>query len=102
MIEIVALILVGAALAGVFVMHEFERRAWTRERADLLNRLMVKHWNEYQALQPTTEGPPVRQVITEADEAKWWEEQRSKAEKEHPGMTDEVRRDFDEAQAAYN
>lgn len=81
MTEVLALILMGAALGAVLFIHEIEKRGWRAERADLLNRLMVKNWTEYQAMtqQPTEDNTP--QLTTEEAEAAWYAAQQRQYEK---------------------
>ena len=72
MIEALALALLGAAFGAALLFYRQESMAWRVERADLLNRLMVKDWTEYRAMiQPQTRTV-VPSFATDEEEAAWW------------------------------
>lgn len=82
MIDLALAILVVTLLA----YHIFMERAWSKERGQLLNRIMAKSYNEfvYTATTTTAETP---QMTTDEAEAAWHEQNKAK----HPELyPDEV------------
>lgn len=69
--ELVFVLAMSAALWAALLFQERDRQAWRAERADLLNRLMVKDWTEYQALSQTPEPVVVESLTTDEAEARW-------------------------------
>jgi hypothetical protein len=49
---------------GLIVLHEFERRTWTKERTQLITRIMAKDLPEY--IEAQAKVNPI-QVVTVAD-----------------------------------
>lgn len=58
--------------ATLLVYHVLEARSWSRERAQLLDRLMARNWGEYVAGVRAVDESDTPQLTTDAIEAAWY------------------------------
>lgn len=68
---LVAIPLTAALIAAVF-FYRAEAQAWRAERADLLNRIMAKDWQEYRAATFDAPHHAIPQFSTDELEAQWF------------------------------
>lgn len=81
MSELIAILVLVAALVAVLFYHATEAAAWRAERRDLLNRVMAKNYTDYVYAKPS-ESVEIPQMYTDADEVAW----HKKHAKENPEL----------------
>jgi hypothetical protein len=82
-IDTIALLVLAAALAGLGYFHWREAQAWRTERADLLNRLMARTYQEFVYSTPpdtTVATPPPPDISDQA----WHEKNRDAHPDQYP------------------
>lgn len=92
--DIIALLVVASAFAGAILFHAHEASAWRVERANLLDRLMARTYQEFvYATKPDVTEPERPQMTTDAAEAAYAQEQESldlawheRNQREHPEL----------------
>lgn len=57
---------------GMTALYLHESHTWSVERAKLLDRLMARDWTGYVAGTRAVVAPPVRQLLTDKEEAEWY------------------------------
>lgn len=69
--ETIALLVISAAFGAAVLFHLWEAKAWRAERANLLDRLMARTYQEfvYSTKPDTTETP---QLTTDEAEQAWY------------------------------